>query len=103
LEHHIIEFSRAAKVGLSFSSLKCSTAVIHKCQRLSNAVEFISFGFPKMHSLAHLVDIIRRKGPTDGYHTGIGESGHRQKKKDYKRTNSHQGFELQVRVPFLMF
>ncbi|KAI0315267.1 hypothetical protein OF83DRAFT_1173981 [Amylostereum chailletii] len=49
----------------------------------------ITFEFPKMHSNAHTVDIIRRKATVDNYHTGLGEGLHPQTKKDYRRSN-HQ-------------
>ena len=49
----------------------------------------LTFSWPKHHSFDHAVDIIRRKGPSDNYETGIGESLHPQIKADYERS-SHQ-------------
>lgn len=96
LQGHVRDFGQTAEARKIMPSQPVSL-LDELPQRLSAKVDFVSFKFPKMHSLSHLVDIIRRKGPTDGYHTGIGESLHPQTKKDYKRTNSHPGFELQVR------
>ncbi|KDN42568.1 hypothetical protein RSAG8_06711, partial [Rhizoctonia solani AG-8 WAC10335] len=52
--------------------------------------------YPKFHSLSHLVEIIQRHGTTDNYHTGLGEALHPQSKKDYRRTNHQQDFEIQM-------
>ena len=49
----------------------------------------LTFSWPKHHSFNHAVDIIRRKGPSDNYESGIGESLHPQVKADYERS-SHQ-------------
>lgn len=49
----------------------------------------LSFLWPKHHNLNHALDILRRKGPTDNYETGLGESLHPQVKTDYGRS-SHQ-------------
>lgn len=75
----------------------------HACQRpdyistqiLSKQLD-MSFKFPKMHSLSHYVNFIRRKGPCDGYFTDIGEGQHPQTKADYARTNEQSNFHHQV-------
>ncbi|KAI0061984.1 hypothetical protein BV25DRAFT_1916289 [Artomyces pyxidatus] len=57
----------------------------------------INFDWPKMHTMGHNPDIIRRKGTVDNYHTGLGEALHPQTKKDYQRTNHQPGtYEDQV-------
>lgn len=56
-------------------------------QKLVEQHPTIGVNYPKLHSLSHLVDIIRRKGTTDNYHTGLGEALHPQSKKDYRHTN----------------
>ncbi|KAG9082381.1 hypothetical protein FRC07_014226 [Ceratobasidium sp. 392] len=58
--------------------------------------ESLSANYPKLHSLFHLVDIIRRKGTTDNYHTGLGEALHPQSKKDYRRTNHQETYREQM-------
>jgi len=49
------------------------------------------FEWYKHHSLDHAIDIIRKKGPTDNYEPGLGESLHPQVKTDYERSNHHPG------------
>ncbi|KEP46313.1 hypothetical protein V565_206070 [Rhizoctonia solani 123E] len=56
----------------------------------------ISANYPKLHSLSHLVTIIREHSTTDNYHTGLGEALHPQSKKDYRRTNHQPDFENQM-------
>ncbi|KAG8692390.1 hypothetical protein FRC08_009814 [Ceratobasidium sp. 394] len=58
--------------------------------------ESLSANYPKLHSLSHLVDIIRRKSTTDNYHTGLGEALHPQSKKDYRRTNHQETYQVQM-------
>ena len=59
----------------------------------------LSFKWPKHHNLNHAVDLLRRKGPTDNYETGIGESLHPQVKTDYERLSS-QPETLDIQVTF---
>lgn len=66
-------------------------------QNLAALNPSIGSSYPKLHSLSHLVDIIRRKSTTDNYHTGLGEALHPQSKKDYRRTNHQDSFKEQVR------
>ncbi|KAG9101276.1 hypothetical protein FS749_008500 [Ceratobasidium sp. UAMH 11750] len=65
-------------------------------QQIHDVCNNFSIAYPKMHSLSHLVDIIKRKGPTDNYHTGLGEGLHPQSKLAYKKTNKQPGFEKQM-------
>jgi len=69
-------------------------------QKLRNSDLGITFAWYKHHSLDHAIDIIRRKGPTDNYETGLGESLHPQVKADYERS-SHQpdSADIQVHKP----
>ncbi|KAG8697556.1 hypothetical protein FRC08_006452 [Ceratobasidium sp. 394] len=64
-------------------------------QQIHDIYDHFSNMYPKMHSLSHLVDIIKRKGTTDNYHTGLGEGLHPQSKLAYKKTNKQPGFEAQ--------
>ncbi|KAG9119885.1 hypothetical protein FRC07_004877, partial [Ceratobasidium sp. 392] len=64
--------------------------------KLALVYESIATNYPKLHSLSHLVDIIRRKSTTDNYHTGIGEALHPQSKKDYRHTNHQDTFKEQM-------
>lgn len=80
--------------------LKCSGSHIYYYkQKLAGYYPSIGRHYPKLHSLSHLVDIIRRKGTTDNYHTGLGEALHPQSKKDYKHTNHQETFKEQVSYP----
>ncbi|KEP45810.1 hypothetical protein V565_239550 [Rhizoctonia solani 123E] len=56
----------------------------------------VSARFPKLHALAHYVDIIQNKGTSDNYETGLGERQHPQSKTDYDRTNHQPGYESQM-------
>jgi hypothetical protein len=47
----------------------------------------LTFCWPKHHNFNHTLDLLRRKGPTDNYETGLGESLHPQTKTDYERSN----------------
>ncbi|KAG8714224.1 hypothetical protein FRC08_012222 [Ceratobasidium sp. 394] len=58
--------------------------------------ESIATDYPKLHSISHLVGIIRRKSTTDNYHTGLGEALHPQSKKDYRRTNHQETYKDQM-------
>ncbi|KDN35213.1 hypothetical protein RSAG8_11788, partial [Rhizoctonia solani AG-8 WAC10335] len=73
---------------------------IHKFNRLHakmvRTFDNLNGNYPKFHSLSHLVDIIRSHSTTDNYHTGLGEALHPQSKKDYRRTNHQQDFEIQM-------
>ncbi|KAG8700989.1 hypothetical protein FRC09_005626 [Ceratobasidium sp. 395] len=60
----------------------------------------VSANYPKLHSLVHAPDILRRKSTTDNYHTGLGEGQHPQSKTDYSHTNRQLGYEDQVRTGF---
>jgi len=60
----------------------------------------LTFSWPKHHSLVHAVDILRRKGPSDNYESGIGESLHPQVKTDYERSN-HQPDTVDKQVLYL--
>ncbi|KIM71962.1 hypothetical protein PILCRDRAFT_93649, partial [Piloderma croceum F 1598] len=51
----------------------------------------IGFEWYKHHSLDHAIDIIQKKGPTDNYEPGLGESLHPQVKADYERSSHHPG------------
>lgn len=47
-----------------------------------------TFSWPKHHNLVgHVLDLLRRKGPTDNYESGIGESLHPQVKTDFERSS----------------
>jgi hypothetical protein len=70
-------------------------------QKLVALYPSIGVNYPKLHSLSHLVNIIRRKSTTDNYHTGLGEALHPQSKKDYRHTNHQDNFEQQVRTALL--
>ncbi|KAG9119795.1 hypothetical protein FRC07_005011, partial [Ceratobasidium sp. 392] len=76
-----------------------SSQIVHfgaLSQKLHDLFEdSFSNSYPKMHSLAHLVDIIKRKSTTDNYHTGLGEGVHPELKAAYKKTNKQPGFEQQ--------
>ncbi|QRV90390.1 hypothetical protein RhiJN_18408 [Ceratobasidium sp. AG-Ba] len=74
------------QIGL-FNSAYSDLAALHPS---------IGLGYPKLHSLSHLVDIIRRKSTTDNYHTGLGEALHPQSKIDYRHTNHQDGFQDQM-------
>ncbi|KAG9081342.1 hypothetical protein FRC07_014527, partial [Ceratobasidium sp. 392] len=65
-------------------------------EKLAASYESIGVNYPKLHSLSHLVDIIRRKSTTDNYHTGLGEALHPQSKKDYRHTNHQETFKEQM-------
>ncbi|QRW13306.1 hypothetical protein RhiLY_12305 [Ceratobasidium sp. AG-Ba] len=56
----------------------------------------IGLSYPKLHSLSHLADIIRRKSTTDNYHTGLWEALHPQSKIDYRHTNHQDTFQDQM-------
>jgi len=60
-------------------------------QELRNRNLGIEFSWYKHHSLDHAIDIIRKKGPTDNYEPGLGESLHPQVKVDYERSNRQPG------------
>lgn len=47
----------------------------------------MTFLWPKMHSLVHLVESIRAKGVVANTSTDGGEALHPQSKVDYRRTN----------------
>ncbi|KDN40330.1 hypothetical protein RSAG8_08240, partial [Rhizoctonia solani AG-8 WAC10335] len=64
--------------------------------KLASLYPAIGSDYPKVHSLSHLVDIIRRKGTTDNYHTGLGEALHPQSKRDYQHTNHQETFKEQM-------
>jgi hypothetical protein len=60
----------------------------------------LSFSWPKHHNLDHAVELLRRKGPTDNYETGIGESLHPQVKTDYERSSGQpETVDIQVTYP----
>ena len=66
-------------------------------QELRNRDLGIRFEWYKHHSLDHAIDIIRKKGPTDNYEPGLGESLHPQVKADYERSNCHPSLaDIQV-------
>ena len=60
----------------------------------------LSFCWPKMHSLTHLVDSIKNRGVTPNYSTGQGEALHPQNKKYYNRTNHQASSSEQVQYLF---
>ncbi|KAG8693167.1 hypothetical protein FRC08_009289 [Ceratobasidium sp. 394] len=64
--------------------------------KLAKQFQSLSSDFPKLHSLSHLTNIIRRKSTTDNYHTGLGEALHPQSKKDYRRTNHQETYKEQM-------
>ena len=66
-------------------------------QELRNRNLDIGFAWYKHHSLDHAIEIIRKKGPTDNYEPGLGESLHPQVKTDYERSN-HQPSSADVQV-----
>jgi len=53
-----------------------------------------------MHSLAHLVDGIKRRGPTLNYSTDRGEALHPQNKKYWGRSNRQESSSKQVSYAF---
>ncbi|KAG9093136.1 hypothetical protein FS749_015009 [Ceratobasidium sp. UAMH 11750] len=65
-------------------------------EQMHNKFDDYNTTYPKMHSLSHLVDIIKRKSTTDNYQTGLGEGLHPQSKLAYKKTNKQPGFEEQM-------
>ena len=57
----------------------------------------LEFSWPKHHNLHHAVELLRRKGPTNNYETGIGESLHPQVKTDYERSSGQpETVDIQV-------
>ncbi|KAG8710978.1 hypothetical protein FRC11_003923 [Ceratobasidium sp. 423] len=81
-------------------SLQCLASKISEFSplyaKLASHYPAVGSDYPKVHSLSHLVDIIRRKGPTDNYHTGLGEALHPQSKRDYQHTNHQETFKEQM-------
>ncbi|KAG9098331.1 hypothetical protein FS749_004060 [Ceratobasidium sp. UAMH 11750] len=68
----------------------------HLHRKLADTFEGVATNYPKYHSLSHLTHIIRWHSTTDNYHTGLGEALHPQSKKDYRRTNHHPDFDVQL-------
>ena len=69
-------------------------AMLIKIQRLRTMEELlddnrVSFAWPKMHSITHLVESIKGKGATINTSTDIGEALHPQMRKLWQRSN-HQ-------------
>lgn len=60
----------------------------------------LSFSWPKMHSLTHLVDSIKCRGVTPNYSTDQGEALHPQNKKYWSRSNHQASSSEQVYHPF---
>lgn len=56
----------------------------------------LSFKWPKMHSLTHLVDSIKRRGVTSSSSTERGEALHPQNKKWWGRSNHQASAPAQV-------
>jgi len=57
----------------------------------------VSFLWPKMHLITHLVESIKGKGATVNTSTDSGEALHPQTRKDFNRTNHQETAEDQVR------
>jgi hypothetical protein len=60
----------------------------------------LSFKWPKMHSLTHLVDSIKRRGVTSSSSTERGEALHPQNKKWWSRSNRQASAPAQVGIFF---
>ena len=72
---------------------------IHQAIRESEAYKDdkkLSFKWPKMHSLSHLVDSIKRRGVTSSSGTEQGEALHPQNKKWWGRSNRQASAPIQV-------
>ena len=79
--------------------LNCVLISTHQDIRESEAYKDdkkLSFRWPKMHSLAHLVDSIRSKGVTPNYSTDSGEALHPQNRKYWSRSNKQSSAPEQV-------
>jgi hypothetical protein len=59
----------------------------------------LKFSWPKHHNLHHAVELLKQKGPTNNYETGLGESLHPQVKTDYERS-SGQPETVDIQVTF---
>ena len=79
--------------------LTCSHLVTNYSQEFADEGLGLEFRWPKHHNLHHVIELLRRKGPTDNYETGIGESLHPQVKTDYERS-SGQPETVDIQVPF---
>jgi Ser-tRNA(Ala) deacylase AlaX len=56
----------------------------------------LSFRWPKMHSITHLIESIMGKGATTNTSTDGGEALHPQTRKDFGRSNHQETAEDQV-------
>lgn len=98
LHIHILAFDRCSKVSVHLNSTQYPTHGRIMRQAIERDHATYKTRYPKMHSLTHYLDGIRRKGPADNYFTGIGEGLHPQSKADYNHSNKQPGYEEQVRV-----
>lgn len=69
--------------------------MIHESETYQNYKE-LSFNWPKMHSLTHLVESICRRGVISSSSTDRGEALHPQNRKDYSRSNRQISAQKQV-------
>jgi hypothetical protein len=105
LKDQVQHFGRVTKVFIALQIFSYQLTHDHQAIRESEAFmndKKLSFRWPKMHSLAHLVDSIRRRGVTSNSSTDGGEALHPQNRKYYGRSN-HQVTALGQVSGFLIF
>ena len=101
LKHHIWSFGQLAKVNFHpgtnyyFDIKSLYYQEIRESETYRHTKE-LSFSWPKMHSLTHLVESICKRGVISGCSTDRGEALHPQNRKDYSRSNRQATAQKQV-------
>jgi hypothetical protein len=100
LENQIQQFGNLTRVFIIICNILCCWLIyLHQAIRESEVYKNdkkLSFRWPKMHSLAHLVDSIKCRGVTSSSGTGRGEALHPQNKKYWGRSNRQSSAPEQV-------
>ena len=102
LKEQIYQFGQHVKVpSISDLRLGLHSNTLNQEIRESDTYRYnkrLSFNWPKMHSLTHLVESICRRGVISASSTDRGEALHPQGRKDWSRTNHRDSALKQVSV-----
>jgi hypothetical protein len=102
LQEHIEAYNKLTQVDTFSLQILTTLADCSIIQDFAHTDLGLTFAWPKHHNLDHVIELLRRKGPTDNYESGLGESLHPQVKTDYHRS-SGQTETTDIQVTYCQF